>query len=301
MKRINITYHLLNVTTEISVSNDNVSVVVQIQCNCDYKGQGSINVPNFLIAVEMEVRFTVVRYLLHNNIQLHSFDQQNSSEVTKYPPPECAADEIYVPDKDECQPIMCPLGFVLNGSHCIPEASNITLTNVTNSDQQNSSTVTKHPPLECAAGEIYVQDEDECQPIMCAPGFILDGSDCIPEVSNITLTVSGKLSHVSLVFTMRNKNELEKRIHRTVKSVMNKNNITHHHLNVTTRVSVSDDNVAVRTRIQCNCDYKGRGNINFNFPNFLIAMETEVRDTVVDYSLRNNVRLHSIHTTRTFV
>ena len=296
----NVTYHLLNVTTEISVANDNVSVVVQIQCDCDYKGWGNINVPNFLIAMDMEVRFAVVGHLLHN-IQLHSFDQQNSSEVTTYPPPECAAGEVYVPDEDSCQPVTCPLGFVLNGSDCIPEASNITLTNVTDSDRQNGSKVTKQPPLECSVGEVYVPDENACQPIICESGFVLDGSDCIPEVSNITLTVSGKLSHVSLVFTMRNKNELEKRILQTVKRVMNKNNVTYHHMNVTTRVSISDDNVAVRIRIQCNCDYKGRGNSIFNFPNFLIAMETEVRDAVVDYSLRNNVRLHSIHTTRTFV
>ena len=238
MNEINITYHYLNVTTQIDVSNDNVSVTIQIHCNCDYKGRGNINFPNFVIAVEMEVRFMVVEYLLRNSIQLHYFDLLNSSNATKHLPPECAAGEVYDPYEDACQPITCPSGFVL------------------------------------------------------------DGSDCIPEASNITLTVSGRLSHVSLVFTMRNKTELEKRIRQTVENVMYKNNVTYHRMNVTTQISISDDNVSVTIRIQCNCDYRGSGNINF--PNFLIAMEKEVRTTVVGYSLRNNVRLHSVKT-RTFV
>ena len=310
-------------------------------------------------------------------------DRQNSSEVTKYPPLECAAGEIYVPDEDACQPITCPSGFILDGSDCIPEPSNITLTvsgrfsdvslvfkknktelekrirqtvenvvnkinmtyyhlNVTTQIGESNDTVSVtiriqcncdkgrgninynnfliavqmevrfmvvylllnnihfHPLPGCAAGEVYDPYEEACQPIMCPSGFVLDGSTCIPEVSNITLTVSGRLSHVSLVFTMRNKTELEKRIRQTVENVMNKNNVTYHHMDVTTQISISDDNVSVIIRIRCNCDYK-KGSGNINFPNYLIAMETAVRDAVVRYSLRNNVRLHSVHTTRTFV
>ena len=166
-------------------------------------------------------------------------------------------------------------------------------------DLLNSSNGTKYPSLECATGEVYDPYEDACQPITCPSGFVLDGSTCIPEASNITLTVFGRLSHVSLVFTLRNKTELEKRIRQTVENVMNKKNVTFYHMNVTTQISISDDNVSVTIRIQCNCDYK-KGSGNINFPNFLIAMEKEVRTTVVGYSLRNNVRLHSVKT-RTFI
>ena len=106
---------------------------------------------------------------------------------------------------------------------------------------------------------MYVPDEDACQPITCPPGLILDESDCIRELSNITFTISGRLNPVSLVLTTTNKTELEKRIRQTVEDIMNEINITYHYLNVTTQIDVSNDNVSVTIQIHCNCDYKGGG------------------------------------------
>ena len=55
----------------------------------------------------------------------------------------------------------------------------------------------------CQDGEIYVQDEEACRVITCSSGFVLDGSDCVPEPSNITVLVTGTLQ-TELTIQIRN-------------------------------------------------------------------------------------------------
>ena len=54
------------------------------------------------------------------------FDPRNGLVVGKLPPPECAAEEVYVPHENICRAITCSSGFALDESACIPEPSNIT-------------------------------------------------------------------------------------------------------------------------------------------------------------------------------
>ena len=54
------------------------------------------------------------------------FDPRNGLVVGKLPPPECAAEEVYVPHENICRAIRCSFGFVLDESDCIREPSNIT-------------------------------------------------------------------------------------------------------------------------------------------------------------------------------
>ena len=54
------------------------------------------------------------------------FDPGKGLVFGKLPPPECAAEEIYVPHENICRPITCSSGFLLDESDCIPEPSNIT-------------------------------------------------------------------------------------------------------------------------------------------------------------------------------
>ena len=55
------------------------------------------------------------------------------------------------------------------------------LTLVFDFDPRNGLVVGEHPPPECAAGQVFVPQEEACRAIVCSSGFILYGSDCIPE------------------------------------------------------------------------------------------------------------------------
>ena len=142
----------------------------------------------------------------------------------------------------------------------VPEpVVSFSLTLVFDFDPRNGLVVGKLPPPECAAEEVYVPQENVCRAITCSPGFVLDGSDCIPEPSNITAIVRGTFSDelTSKIIDKLNqeKFDLETKLMDKVVGILYTFNITYRNLNVAVTMEFYNQTFTITNRIHCNCDY----------------------------------------------
>ena len=118
--------------------------------------------------------------------------------------------------------------------------------------------LTVRPP-ECAAGKVFVPNENKCRPIMCQSGFVLDGSDCVPVPSNITAVMKGTLkkepSAQMMATLYQDKTHLEDNVKESTINTLDTFNVTHSNLEVTS--SFQHINNSLRTKIiwKCSCDF----------------------------------------------
>ena len=101
-----------------------------LMCSGDFHRNPSVERPPPVVSFSLTLVF--------------DFDPRNGLVVGKLPTPECAAEEVYVPQENICRAITCSPGFVLDEADCIPEPSNITaIVSGTFSDEPTSKIADK--------------------------------------------------------------------------------------------------------------------------------------------------------------
>ena len=150
----------------------------------------------------------------------------------------------------------------------------------------------------CNDGEIYVPDEEACRAIMCPPGFVLDGSDCIPEHSNITVLVTGTLQTELTIqirnYLMQRQSDLESAIQEDVISVMDSFEVTHEDVEVITEFIFHQDKLNSSNIIKSASDYSFLAKDQDDVTKFEDAVGNDVRRDVMKYLLEQNVVLETV-------
>ena len=176
------------------------------------------------------------------------------------------------------------------------------LTLVFDFDPRKGLTVGKHEPPECPFGEVYVPNEDRCRPQSCPSGFVLDGSDCIPEPSNITAVVTGIFSvepTIQIIETLhQDKSQLENNIQQNVVDILNTFNVTHNNLKVISNFNQENQVFKTENVIQCNCDYSSlfAANNSVHPERFKESILKEVRKEVMTYLMARYIHIDSLQT-----
>ena len=176
------------------------------------------------------------------------------------------------------------------------------LTLVFDFDPRKGLTVGEHPPPECTMGEVYVPDEDTCRPITCPSGFLLDGSDCIPESYNITAIVTGTFSVKPTIQMIdkvyQDQSHLERSVQEDVSGTMDSFGISHLGLEINAEINYDRNSLKVSSKIRCNCDYTplflAEDNNNDQVQKFERSLASKVRKDVIKYLFQNNLRLESV-------
>ena len=175
-----------------------------------------------------------------------------------------------------------------------PGADTFSLTLVFDFDPSKGLTVGE----KCNDGEIYVPDEETCRVITCPSGLILDGSDCIPEPSNITVIVTGTLPtelSVEIRSSLKQrKSHLESAIQEDVESSMDSFEVTHEGLEVKTEFNFNKDKLTSSSVIGCTCDYNFLANDEDDVTKFEEAIGSDVRRDVIQYLLKEKVVLETV-------
>ena len=134
--------------------------------------------------------------------------------------------------------------------------ASISLTLVFDFDPRKGLTVGQHTP-ECIDGEVYVADENICRPITCPFGFVLDGSNCIPEPSNITAIITGTFSvepTSQMIDTLyQDQSRLEQMTNQDLSETLDLLNISHSGITVTSALNITHRTFVSEILIECNC------------------------------------------------
>ena len=175
-----------------------------------------------------------------------------------------------------------------------PGANTFSLTLVFDFDPNKGLTVGE----KCSEGEIYVPDEETCRAITCPSGYVLRGSDCIPEPSNITVTVTGTLE-TKLSVEIRNsltqkQSHLESAIQEDVGSTIDSFEVTHEGLEVKTEFNFNQDKLTSSNVIGCTCDYNFLANDEDDVTKFQKSIGNDVRRDVMQYLRKEKVVLETL-------
>ena len=169
------------------------------------------------------------------------------------------------------------------------------LTLVFDFDPRNGLVVGEHPTPECAAGEIYVPHEETCRAIACLSGFILDGSDCIPEPSNITAIISGTFSSepTSKIIDKLNQEKLDlvTKLTDKVVGILYTFNITNRNLHVVVAMGFHSQTFTITNRIHCNCDFNSLYNDQPLSDRFDNSVTNGVKAVTTDFLLSRGINM----------
>ena len=199
--------------------------------------------------------------------------------------------------------LYCGFGKYIVGLQGYPVdiAETISLTLVFDFDPRRGLTVGEHSDQECPIGELYVPDENACRTKTCRSGFFLDGSDCIPETSNITAIVTGTFNSEPTKQMMKSldqdKTNLETNVKVDVTDIFNSFGITHDELNIQTQMEFNKDGLVVSNFIGCSCNYEALfriGENNTMVKRFEDSIAMNVKNHVIKYLLNNNVNLETV-------
>ena len=179
-----------------------------------------------------------------------------------------------------------------------PPVVSFSLTLVFDFDPRNGLVVGKVPPPECAAEEVYVPHENVCRAIRCSSGFILDGSNCIPEPWNITAIVSGTFSSepTSKIIDKLNQEtfDLETKLTDRIVGILYTLNITSQNLIVAVTMGFYNRAFTITNRIHCNCDFSPLDNKGNNQPlaaRFDNSVTRGVRAVTTNYFLSRDIKI----------
>ena len=130
---------------------------------------------------------------------------------------------------------------------------------------------------------------------MCSSGFILDGSNCIPEPSNITAIVSGIFSKdpTSKIINKLNQEKfgLETKLTHKVVGILYTFNITYRNLNVAVTMEFYNRTFTITNRIHCNCDYAFLYNNQPLAARFDNSVTTGVKAVTTDFLLSHDIKI----------
>ena len=158
-------------------------------------------------------------------------------------------------------------------------------------------------PPECATGKIFVPTENKCRTITCQSGFVLDGSDCVPEPSNITAVVRGELreepSAQMMATLYQDKTHLESNIKQSTMNTMDSFNISHSDLGVTSSFQYINHSLRTEIALKCNCEFSLLYE-DEKKKKFKEEFERKIRNQVVQYLFARNLHLRSVALTTHF-
>ena len=181
------------------------------------------------------------------------------------------------------------------------DMKDFSLTLVFDFDPGNGLTV--RPP-ECAAGKVFVPNENKCRPITCQSGFILDGSDCVPEPSTITAVLKGTLkkepSAQMMATLYQDKTHLENNVKESTINTMDTFNVTHSDLEVTSSFQHINNSLRTEIILKCSCDFSVLYHEDDKKRKFREEFEQKVRNQVVQYLFPKNMHLTSVTMTTDF-
>ena len=129
----------------------------------------------------------------------------------------------------------------------------------------------------------------------CQAGFVLNGSDCIPEASNITIIINGTIG--SELLLLRNVRLLEQEILEKVASVMETFSVSHRNLRVFSHLELEKLQFVALNHNRCNCDYsaiKFATNISTTSDRFQTEILSQVRMEIILYLEERNIHLESV-------
>ena len=163
------------------------------------------------------------------------------------------------------------------------------LTLVFDFDPRKGLVVGEHPPPECTAAQVYVPHENTCRAITCSSGSILDGSDCIPELSNITAIVSGTFSDepTSKIIDKlkKEKFDLETKLTDKVVGILYTFNISNRNLHAVVAMGYYRQTFTITNRIHCNCDFSSLQNDQPLADRFDDSVTNGVKEVTKDFLL----------------
>ena len=157
---------------------------------------------------------------------------------------------------------------------------------------------TTPPAASCSPYEIYLADENICRTVTCPSGYILIGTDCIPEPSNITAIVTGAFSNEPssnlIKSLLMKKKNLKVTVFKSMSDVMEEYDVVHQGLRVTTEIVKEKDSITAVHSVQCNCDYTSLSITNATMK-FQDAISREVKKDTLGYFVLQGVQLHSLN------
>ena len=173
------------------------------------------------------------------------------------------------------------------------------LTLVFDFDPRKGLTVGQHPEPECSSGEVYVPNEDACRQRTCASRFVLDGSDCIPEPSNITGIITGTLS-VEPTNQLIDKlyqeiTNLETNVKNNVDKILDTFNIIQYRLDIISIFQHTNESLKTEVGITCNCDFRSLHQDEKGLQKFQMTFRGQIRKEVIGYLLTRNISLTSVN------
>ena len=125
----------------------------------------------------------------------------------------------------------------------------------------------------------------------CRPGFVHDNDDCIPEASNITVTINGTFGSELLI--IRDVELLEQEIGEKVTSVMETFSISHRNVRVLSNLEPEKNKLVVVSYIQCNCDYSSLHD-SITYERFGNEILSKVKIEIILYLEERNIQLESV-------
>lgn len=179
--------------------------------------------------------------------------------------------------------------------------SSVSLTLIFDFNPRNGLVVGQHKRPECEPGEEYYPRENVCRKTACQPGYVLDDSDCIPNPSNITVSVMGTFSAEPDIQTADTLNEksvlLETNVLESAAVVMETAGVENHKLEVRASFSQTDGRLLGTIVIECSCDYaslNATGNSTEASAEFQNNLNLDLREEVLHFLLSEKVELGTI-------
>ncbi len=120
-------------------------------------------------------------------------------------------------------------------------------------------TVGHHVTPDCPIGEQYVWDEDACRPITCPIGKTLEANDCIPGLSNLTVTIRVECKetflHAQKQPFLEGMERLNDASRNSTITILQSLNISDQNLEVNIDANVGNESMKVIKTMKCNCDF----------------------------------------------
>ena len=174
------------------------------------------------------------------------------------------------------------------------------MTSSPTSGKSSNETVTNTPPpLEESPSSTATSIQQTLVPqqilITCPSGFVLDDSDCIPELSNITVIITGTLSQKpssDITRTLHlDKRSLERFVTESISRIVSVWNYSLSNVEVTTDIHSKREKITMKVFVECYCKFNAIKCEEAN--SSLGEIEAEIRRIFHDYLLSLELSLKS--------
>ncbi len=117
------------------------------------------------------------------------------------------------------------------------------------------------PSADCPQGEVYIIGEESCRQMKCPSGYVLNGTQCIPDVTEITIHITAKVTNASSdIDTLLNQSkEFSELSLKAVEEMFKTLKISFTNFSLETNVTANNGSsvIDVVYKMNCNCDFTG--------------------------------------------